>query len=756
MKLTRVILIYCLLFPATLSEAQELIPANEIIETTRLADFLKADVKKQIGDGKVITEASLALYFRQKFSERFYYNWQTFQKRFDEYNRLYNNQALHENLANDHMKKFADSTQWLLPFNYLNGKEVNTYALRHLARQHKMVDIAFKYHYDNKDPKYIKYFVKQMQSLNTAFEEGKYEKIEDGNGVYEVFRSGYRIINWLGVHNMFLGQEGYSDKDQLVTTATLLQHGAHLYERNPNFRSGNHQTRGMSALAVLSILFRDFEGTDLWYQRAMTRLEEHILKEINNDGFQFERSVHYHMSDIENYFYVYRLAQISKIDVGDFWEEKLKSLFTTLVKIAYPDKSAPVLQDDTEIPWAEKNDISGRMTLGYLLFEDPELGYFANKHVHGRLYWFLQKRQLVQLESISRKKPEYGSLVFPETKYYIMREGWGKNNKMMIISAGLDDKKPDHQHGDMLGIQAMANGQIILPNYQVRYSLPDYDFFKNSMVKNVALVDDELQGKKWTPNPGRTGFGKFKDLPEPSTIVWQSNDDYDFFAGSHNGFNNVGVKYTRQVIYVKNDFWIVKDNFHSDNSHVYKQVWQGHYTTEQGPNLLRSVFPDASGFDIHQLINTDKCSSSGTRGKQWTVVSKDGEKNFNFVTIIYPYSGYTNRIAEDDENPIIKNWKVNDLPYHAEGNQLRTLTNDQESFLFNVKKISLNGIQIDFSEEADLFVKINNSIISVHSIGVKELITNITGSNSIQLDGKAIGTNTLLRPGSFIEVSKNE
>ena len=27
-------------------------------------------------------------------------------------------------------------------------------------------------------------------------------------------------------------------------------------------------------------------------------------------------------------------------------------------KIAFPDKSAPVLQDDTDNPWAEKNDIS--------------------------------------------------------------------------------------------------------------------------------------------------------------------------------------------------------------------------------------------------------------------------------------------------------------------------------------------------------------------------------------------------------------
>ena len=99
--------------------------------------------------------------------------------------------------ALDHLGKFSDSTQWVLPFNYLNGDPVNAYALRHLARQHKMVDIALYYFDESKDPNLIRYFENQMQSLNVALEAGQYEKIEDGNGVYEAFRSGYRILNWL-------------------------------------------------------------------------------------------------------------------------------------------------------------------------------------------------------------------------------------------------------------------------------------------------------------------------------------------------------------------------------------------------------------------------------------------------------------------------------------------------------------------------------------------------------------------------------
>lgn len=693
------------------------IPADSVLEIDQLASRLNPDVQAQLELDGEVSSAKLAEYFREKFSERFFYDHQTFSERLAHYNELYENQEDHRTRAVDHLSKYTDSTQWVLPFNYQNGEAVNAYALRHLARQHKMVDIAMFYFNEGKDPKYIKYFENQMRSLNAALAVGQYEKIEDGNGVYEVFRSGYRILNWLWIHNMFLKEAEYSDADQLQTIATLLQHGQHLYERNGRFKYGNHQTRGMSALAMLSILLRDFTGTDEWYERAMLRLGEHLNREINPDGFQFERSVHYHMSDINNYFFVYQLAKISGIAVDKAWEEKLRTLFTSLAKIAYPDKSAPVLQDDTEIPWGEKNDISGAMTLGYLLFEDPEFGYFATNKVDERMYWFLRASQVKLLEHIQRKSPSYGSLAFPDTHYYIMREGWKPNDKMMIISAGLDSEKPDHQHGDMLGIQAMANGKPILPNYQVRYSLKDFQFFKNSMVKNVALVDNELQGKEWTSNKGGSGFGKFLNLPKPEVIAWESNDQFDLFVGSHDGFENKGVAYSRQLIYVKDAFWIVKDNFESESTHEYKQVWQGHFTHEAGPNLLRATFEDASGVDILQLNRVDTVHSSGTRGKNWTLLSKSDERTFSFLTLIFPYRGYDKRIEAAVDINSIADWQVNNSRWTATGDHHIVLSRKDENYFFGVEALSFENYAIQVSEETDLYVKLEGETLEIQLLG---------------------------------------
>ena len=709
------------------------VPSRKVVSTSNLSNYLKSEVKKTISKKGDISISELAEYFREKFSERYFYDWKNFDKRFQSYKNIYPISELsHTERALDHMAKYEGSTQWKLPFNYQFGVPVNAYALRHLARQHKMVDIAFYYNYQNQNQKYLEYFKNQMHSLNKALNADEYEKIEDGNGVYEAFRSGYRILNWLQIHNMFLGQKNYSDEDQLKTIATLLQHGAHLYEHNQKFHSGNHQTRGLSALAMVSILLRDFEGTDVWYNHAMKLLEEHLSKEINDDGFQFERTVHYHISDIGNFYYVYQLAKNSSLEVNEFWENKLKSLFTTLIKIAYPDKSTPVLSDDTHAPWAEKNDISGAMTLGYLLFEDDEMGYFANNKVEAKMFWYLNDSQMEMLNNIETKKPEYKSIEFPITGYYIMRDGWKASDNMMIISAGLDDLKPDHQHGDMLGIQAMSNGKVVLPNYQVRYYLKDLELFKNSMTKNVALVDDELQGKQYTSNKGGSGFGKFKELPNPKVISWTSNDEVDVFVGSHDGFENIGVEYSRQVINLKNDFWIVKDNFNSDKPHTYKQVWQGHFSNEHAPNLIRTSFDDGSGMDIYQLLEADNIKTDGRRGKEWSIVSKNEKSSYSFISIVFPFSTFNKRIDEDSQNPDLKGWKLNNSNWKSENPDVASLTKGDTSIFFLVKSLTLEGIKLSLSEFGDVKVIKNDDQLIVQSLNDKELQLSVSGLNKIK------------------------
>jgi hypothetical protein len=165
----------------------------------------------------------------------------------------------------------------------------------------------------------------------------------------------------------------------------------------------------------------------------------------------------------------------------------------------------------------------------------------------------------------------------------------------------------------------------------------------------------------------------------------------------------------------------VKDNFKSDKSHEYKQIWQGHYTPELGPNLIRSSFPDATGCDILQLNKADTSYVSGSRGKNWTVISKLDQRDFNFLTIIFPYRGYAKRIDETSNLLNIDGWVVNDEKWKIKGSKPTVINKLEEFYCFGISEIKLNDFTILTSRETDLYLKIEGNSLKVSQLGDSEI-----------------------------------
>ena len=687
-------------------------PSDRLLSDTELIGLLDpgacpdaAELLERVERDPEAGLEALAGQLGEAFSQRYFFDWKDLGARFAEYRTSFpSNESKHRDLAALHAALYPARARWKLPFENRKGNAVTANEFRHLARQHKVLDMAFVHLYEGGDPQYVRYFTEQLRSLNAAFEAGDYEGDEGGNGAYESFRAGYRVMNWLQAHAFFLSSEAYGWRDQLDLVRTMLHTGAVLHEDTRSFRYGNHQTRGAVALAMIAILFRDFAGTDAWYRDTMAILGEHLEKEVNADGFQFERSVHYHIGDIFNFFQVLQLAQLNEFPVPEDWRARLKAMFDAAVLLARPDRHLPVLQDDTDRPWAEFNEMGDFMLLGSVLFDDPVINWFASDRVAPAVYWLLRDEQIAAIAKRDRKKPEIGSAELPDTGYYVMRDGWDAGDYHMVISAGLSEHKPDHQHGDMLGLVARANGQDILPNYQVRYSLPDYEYFKNSLAKNVAIVDGVPQGRDWRSNKGGSGFGKWATLPRPRTIAWRKSDGWDFFAGSHDGYANLGVDYHRKVLFIPGLGWIVRDLFESSNGpHDFQQVWQGHYSDEGSGNHHRSAFSDGSGLEILQLGGqADAYSTGSRRGKGRLVYTMNGESGA-YTTLLYPFKSFANRIPDAffEEGAVTLNgWALRRKRPGTDASLV--VEGDDGTFLFGASRLSLDGVEYRFPKAVDL------------------------------------------------------
>lgn len=695
---------------------------------------------------------ALILNLKEAAAERYYFNWKNFRQRFESYHKNYPRAFdEHRAMAKTQMSTFPAETQWRLPFKNLKGESVTAYELRHLSRQQKSADMTLMFYLEDENRKYPDYFVRQVADLNRAFAAGQYD--DAGNGVYEYYRAGKRMHNWLFNHHAYLASAQYTTENQLLLIKTFLHHGAQLQWRTRKNNHGNHHTKGLVAMFEIASLFPEFSVTEQWRQQAIKGLLWHITTEVNPDGFQHERSVHYHMGDIENYFRVYQLARINGIDLPGQFISQFKKMFTSLVKLAQPNRRLPVLQDDTDAPYAENNDISGAMTIGTLLFHEPDFRYFAGDVIPYSIYWLLARDQLEILDKIQPRRPEIGSTALPQTGYYTMRSGWDADDLYMTISAGLSETKPDHQHGDMLGVVAYANGREILPNYQVRYKHPEYPFFKNSWVKNVALADSLTLSRGWQPNRGKSGFGKWRFLARPEVINWQSNDIFDYFCGTHNGFDSIDVKSTREVLFIKDGFWLVRDHFQADKAHRYQQVWQGDFEHEQ--NFIHRDFDDGTGLHILQMSGVNYTIRSGQiRHKHNAVFEVTQDTGHTFNTLIIPYKNREQIKMPLKGSIALGSWRILKakdqqlkIIDQITGNAEMVIRSGYHVFAFDLQDVSLPGQKLVFGAPISACICYNDGKTNLQLLGRKDAEYSFVNES----DGKVMRRH-VLRPGEMLSI----
>ncbi len=716
------IIIYFLLF-YNIACGGNNIPFDRILTENELLNCLDTDnpdlaeIRTSVELGQE-SEAIIKLsnHLKEKISDRYYFNWINFNQRFKYYQKTFPEAMKKHQSRSEYQKStYPPETSWELPFKNLKDQYVTAYELRHLARQQKSRDMTLMY-FSGDEPENMNYFVRQAADLNRAFADGSYD--DAGNGVYEVYRAGRRIHNWLFNHNAYLSDPAYNDEKQILLIRTFLHHGAQLFERTKKNRYGNHHTKGLVALFEIAALFPEFEDSKDWQDQAIRGLTWHIENEINKDGFQFERSVHYHKGDIENYFRVYQLAKINNIDLPESFVRQFKMMFGSLVKLAQPNKKLPVLQDDTDKPFAENNQMDDALTIGAIVFEDSIFRYFSTNKVPGSVYWFLRDSQLSKLDDIAGKSPQIGSTELAQTGYYIMRDGWAKKSMYMTITAGLSDRKPDHQHGDMLGVVAYANNHEILPNYQVKYKDSDYHFWKNSWAKNVALVDNIPLGRGWTANSGKSGFGKWKYLPEPTVISWIKENNFDYFMGTHNGFDSINVSYFREVIFLHEAFWLVNDYFEAEGEHTYQQVWQGDYNISSD-SLLEKKYGKDAALRIKQFVETDyKIESSVMRDKHYSVSSVEKNGDFNFITMVKPISVE----QKNAKNTFIgcldlSKWQIQKEIPNLKTDATVIMTNFNRNILVNCSYFSQHGISFKMEAPATFILDLDNELAEVTFLG---------------------------------------
>ena len=170
------------------------------------------------------------------------------------------------------------------------------------------------------------------------------------------------------------------------------------------------------------------------------------------------------------------------------------------------------------------------------------------------------------------------------------------------------------------------------------------------------------------------------------------------------------------------------------------------YFGNRSPSAALS-FADAVGCDILQLKAVDTATSSGARGKNWTVIAKNNQKEFSFLSLVFPYKGYNKRIDETKDQIRLEGWETHASEWEMQGKDTGVLPRKgDQHFFFGVQEIKQDEPSLEFSVPTDVYLSLEGKRLELQLLGDQLTRCSCTKGKS----PKTRGILKLLQPGDRI------
>src|SRR5829696_2581264 len=233
--------------------------------------------------------------------------------------------------------------------------------------------------------------------------------------------------------------------------------------------------------------------------------------------------------------------------------------------ITRPDGTTPLFGDDdggrlAMLSDRAANDFRPTVAAGAVLFDRGDYKFVAGDAAE-ELLWLTGTDGLRRFDSLSAKQPAETSKAFYDGGYYVMRDGWTRESNYLLFDCGPHGSLAcGHAHADALSIDVAAGGRTVLVDpgtYTYTGSKELRDSFRSSHAHNTVTVDDQSSSV-----PG-AAFS-WNTTARCSTLKWITTDRFDFVSGKHDGYRPAII--IREILFLKPDYWIVRDTLRSSGS----------------------------------------------------------------------------------------------------------------------------------------------------------------------------------------------
>lgn len=439
----------------------------------------------------------------------------------------------------------------------------------------------------------------------------------------------FRSISWVWAFHFFKDSPTLTADVFLRALKFLYLHARHIETFLSTYFSPNtHLTGEALGLFYLGTVFPEFKEAQRWRETGQRILLSELDRHVKPDGVYFEQTSYYHRYTTDFYIHFLILLRASGAEVPAAVETKLTQLLEHLLYAMRPDGTTPLFGDDDGgrvmmLTRRAANDFRETLATGAALLGRQDYK-FAAGDAGVEALWLLGPEGLRDLDELQALEPAQQSRAFPEGGYYVMRDGWSPTANYLFFDAGPHGTANcGHAHADALSFELAANGHTMLVDpgtYTYTGSKDLRDWFRSSAAHNTLTIDGQSSS---VPD----GPFSWKSIASCRCDAWITESRFDYLAAWHNGYQGLPdpVDHMRSVLFLKGDYWIMRDHVRSAAEHQIK-LWF-HFNTGVAPLSSKNDVYVVSENAHSTRLQISICAPGGewTREHGW-VSSCYGEK----------------------------------------------------------------------------------------------------------------------------------
>lgn len=440
-----------------------------------------------------------------------------------------------------------------------------------------------------KDERYAETFARHLESWM--------EKNPPGIGInwFSSLEIAFRVMSWTWAFHFFKGAKSLTPALFQKALKYIFLQGRHIEKYLSTYYSPNtHLTGEALGLYYLGTQFPFFNRAEIWKKTGEEILFAELDRQILDDGVYFEQATWYqrYTADFYAHFLILRTLQNDR-EQKHLREKlvcKLKKQLDFLMCVTRPDGTTPLVGDDDGgkmLPFGRTrcDDFRGTLATGAAIFERGDYKFVAENLAEETL-WLLGLEGVLAFETLAAEEPKEKSFAFKTGGYFVMRDGWEKTDNFLLVRAGdLGGESGAHGHADALSIELAAGGKtFIADSGTYTYHDPSgmRSHFRSTEAHNTLTIDENSSSEQ----SGKFGW---QTKAETNLESWISKERFDFFAASHNGYGRFvenPARHKREILFLKNDYWIMRDFVETKGEHIYELNF--HFKPETAPQIEQS------------------------------------------------------------------------------------------------------------------------------------------------------------------------